>query len=80
MRKLHTGDEAVIYLGLDRTGLKQPREALRWLCRSGRLKFTKVGRRVMFDERWLDELIDLNSKFRERSSDRCQMRHRPTRK
>jgi hypothetical protein len=45
---LKTSDEAVSQLGLDRLGLRDPRESLRWLCRTGRLKFTRIGRRVMF--------------------------------
>jgi excisionase family DNA binding protein len=59
--KLYTPEEAVAYLGLDRQGLRQPLEALRWLCRTGRLKYTKVGRRLRFRETWLDELIERNA-------------------
>ena len=58
---LKTSDEAVSQLGLDRLGLRDPRESLRWLCRTGRLKFTRIGRRVMFRQEWLDELIDRNA-------------------
>jgi len=64
-KKLYTSGEAVSYLGLDRDGHSQPGEALRWLCRSGRLKYTKVGRRLRFEEAWLDELIDRNTVHRE---------------
>jgi hypothetical protein len=56
-----TPAEAVAYLGLDRQNLRDPREALRWLCRTGRLKYTKVGRYVRFRRAWLDELIDGNA-------------------
>jgi hypothetical protein len=64
VRKLLTSMEAVVYLGLDRVGLRQPREALRWLCRTGKLKYTKVGRHVMFREAWLDEVIESNANHR----------------
>jgi hypothetical protein len=45
-------------------GLRYPRESLRWLCRTGRLKFTRIGRRVMFRQAWLDALIDQNTVLR----------------
>ena len=61
---LKTSDEAVSHLGLDRLGLRDPRESLRWLCRTGRLKFTRIGRHLMFREAWLDELIDRNAVLR----------------
>jgi hypothetical protein len=61
MKKLYTVREAVGYLGLDRQGLKQPLEALRWLRRTGRLRYAKVGRRILIEERWLDELIEQNA-------------------
>lgn len=59
--ELLTPDEALAYLRLDQQGLAQPREALRWLCRTGKLKYTKVGRYVRFRKEWLDELIDRNA-------------------
>jgi hypothetical protein len=40
--------EAITYLRLDQQGLRDPRESLRWLCRTGKLKFTKVGRYIRF--------------------------------
>ena len=61
---LKTSDEAVSQLGLDRLGLRDPRESLRWLRRTGRLKFTRIGRHLMFREEWLDELIDRNAVLR----------------
>jgi hypothetical protein len=66
MKRMYTPREAVAYLRLDQVGLKQPLESLRWLCRTGRLRFTKVGRRVLFEEAWLDELIERNSTRRVR--------------
>jgi hypothetical protein len=55
---LITPEEAIRFLGLDRQGLRQPREALRWLCRTGRLRYTKVGRYVRFRQAWLEELVE----------------------
>ena len=59
--ELMTPAEAVSYLRLDQQGLRDPREALRWLCRTGRLRHTRVGRYVRFRRDWLDELIDENA-------------------
>jgi hypothetical protein len=59
--ELMTSAEAVSYLRLDMQGLRDPREALRWLCRSGRLRHTRVGRRTMFRRDWLDELVNENA-------------------
>jgi hypothetical protein len=56
--RLLTPEEAVTYLRLDEQGLRQPRESLRWLCRTGRLTYTKVGRYVRFRKAWLDELVE----------------------
>jgi len=53
-----TRTEAVAYLALDRQGLRDPLEALRWLCRKGRLRYVKVGRRICFRKAWLDELLE----------------------
>jgi len=64
LEKLRTSEEAVVYLGLDRQGLRQPQEALRWLCRTGKLKYTKIGRRLGFRQDWLDELIERNAVLR----------------
>ena len=60
MKKLMTAPEAVAYLRLDQQGLRQPRESLRWLCRTGKLKYTKIGRYIRFKREWLDELINRN--------------------
>ncbi len=62
---LFTSQEAVSYLGLDRQGLSQPLEALRWLCRTGKLRYTKVGRYLRFRREWLDELVARNEVLRE---------------
>jgi hypothetical protein len=55
---LLTPFEAIVYLRLDQGKLRQPREALRWLCRRNRLRFAKVGRSILFRKSWLDDLID----------------------
>ena len=60
MQPLMTPEEAIAFLGLDRQNLRQPREALRWLCRTGKLRYTKVGRYVRFRRRWLEELVKQN--------------------
>jgi hypothetical protein len=59
--ELLTPAEAVGYLKLDQQGLREPREALRWLCRTGKLKYTKVGRYIRFRRSWLDDLVEQHS-------------------
>ena len=59
-QSLMTPEEAITFLGLDRQKLQQPREALRWLCRTGQLRYTKVGRYVRFRRQWLEELVERN--------------------
>jgi hypothetical protein len=61
---VYTSADAVKYLGLDRVGLSKPGESLQWQCRKGRLKFTKLGRRLIFRKSWLDELIERNATHR----------------
>lgn len=58
MERLRTPDEAVVFLGLDRVGLSQPRESLRWLCRTGRLRYTKIWRHIRFRDEWLQDCVD----------------------
>src|SRR5262249_53775460 len=58
--QLFDGARAIAYLGLNR-GPSRPRESLRWLRRTGRLRFTRIGRRIRYRREWLDELIDANS-------------------
>lgn len=58
---LLTPDEAIAFLGLDRIGLKNPRESLRWLQRTGKVRFTRIGRHVRFRKVWLEELIESNA-------------------
>lgn len=58
LRRLLTPDDAIHYLALDKQRLRAPRESLRWLCRSKKLRFAKIGRYVRFRQEWLDEFID----------------------
>ncbi|WP_165253445.1 helix-turn-helix domain-containing protein [Paludisphaera soli] len=58
---VYTSDEAIEYVGLDRQGLRQPHESLRWLCRTGKLKYAKIGRRLKFRKSWLDDLVERNA-------------------
>lgn len=70
-----TRQEAISYLALDRQGLRDPMEALRWLCRTGRLRCVKVGRRICFRKAWLDDF--LNQPSRERRGGRADQACRP---
>ena len=58
LRRLLTPDDAIRYLALDKQRLRAPRESLRWLCRSKKLRFAKIGRYIRFRQEWLDEFID----------------------
>ena len=64
--RLFTPDEAMQFLGLDQQGLRAPREALRWLCRTGKLKYAKIGRYVRFRKVWLEEFVNANTICRPR--------------
>ena len=81
--ELMTPAEAVSYLGLDRQGLRDPLEALRWLRRSGRLRSTRLGRRTMFRRDWIDQMVNenavrANALGKGRSGPRQQARDEPT--
>ena len=54
---LMTFEEAGRWLGLDRAGYDCPGEAVRYLCRRRRLRFVKVGRRVLIRRQWLEEYL-----------------------
>ena len=56
--KLLTLDEAASVLGFDRDGHKQPAQAVRYLCQTGRIKDLKVGKRIKLRCRWIDEFVD----------------------
>ena len=56
--RLLTDAEAAYLLGLDHDGHKAPTEAIRYLCRSGKLKHRKVSGRLRFKRNWIEEFID----------------------
>lgn len=53
---LFDADRAARYLGL--ACLKHPAQAIRALCRKGRLRFIRLGDRVMVRRSWLEEYIE----------------------
>ena len=61
MEKMLSDDDVVRLLGLDERGLHRPREALRWLRRTGKLRYVMVGRRAMYRREWLEEFIETNA-------------------
>lgn len=57
---LLTAGQAGIYLGLADVH-KDPGQAVRALCRKGRLRFVRIGERVMVRRSWLEEFIESRS-------------------
>ena len=57
---LLTLEEAARYLGLAKDH-KAPVHAVRYLCRTRKLRFLKVGKTLRFRREWLDEYIDSQS-------------------
>ena len=55
--ELITEAEVVKILRLDQAGLKNPREALRNLRRGGGLRFLKIGRRILYTQKMIDDFI-----------------------
>jgi len=58
---LLTFDEAGRWLGLDRLGYKMPGEAVRYLCRSRKLRHVRIGKRIFVRRRWLEEYLERES-------------------
>jgi len=58
--RLLTLDEAAYYLGLHKDH-KAPVHAVRYLCRTRKLRFVKVGKTLRFRREWLDEYVDSES-------------------
>ncbi len=58
--RLLTLEEAAYYLGLHKDH-KAPIHAVRYLCRSRKLRFVKIGRTLRFRREWLDDYIDSES-------------------
>jgi excisionase family DNA binding protein len=58
---LMTFAEAAAFLGLDRMGYDAPAEAVRYLCRTRRLRHVKVGKRILIRRAWLLEYLERES-------------------
>jgi excisionase family DNA binding protein len=58
---LMTFAEAATFLGLDRMGYDAPAEAVRYLCRTRRLRHVKVGKRILIRRAWLLEYLERES-------------------
>lgn len=54
-------EEAGRWLGLDRLGYEAPGEAVRYLCRTRRLRHVKVGKRILIRRAWLLEYLERES-------------------
>ena len=50
-------DEAADYLGMT-VDHDAPGEAMRYLCRQGKVKYVKISNRLRFRRAWLDAFID----------------------
>ena len=61
MERLLTQDEVVEILGLDRLGLKKPKEALRHLWRMGQIGYVRIAAKIMFTQEQIEEYIEKNS-------------------
>ena len=55
---LLTFSEVATYLGFDHLGYAAPGEAVRNLCRTRKLKYVKIGKRVMIRQAWLEEYLE----------------------
>jgi len=54
-------EQAAALLGFSEETHKAPAEAVRWLCRKRRIRYIKVGRRLMFREQWLLDFLERES-------------------
>jgi len=61
VERLLTQDEVVEILGLDRLGLKKPKEALRHLRRMGQIGYVRIVGKIMFTQEQIEEYIERNS-------------------
>lgn len=50
-------NEAITYLGLDRTGIKRPDKAIHRLIKKGALHPKKISGRLVFDREELDKVL-----------------------
>ncbi len=51
-------DEAIVYIGLDRTGIKRPDKAIHRLINKGALHPRKISGRLSFDREELDRMLE----------------------
>ena len=58
---LLTQEEAIRKLRLDAVNLKRPKEALRYLRRTGQVEYVKVCGRILFPKRALADYVRRNS-------------------
>ena len=59
---LYDAKGAAEYLGLTKTGIKHPEQAVRTLARKRRLRSTKIADKVMFRRSWLEAYIVANAR------------------
>jgi hypothetical protein len=57
-----TPEEAAKYLRLDAAGCKNPLQTLRYYRGKKKLKGTRIGRRVLYTRKALDEFLDRMTK------------------
>ena len=50
-------NEAIVYLGLDRIGIKRPDKAIHRIIRKGALHPKKISGRLLFDRAELDKVL-----------------------
>ena len=70
--ELLTQEEAIAVLRLDHLGLKDPRESLRYLRRTGQLGYVKVAGRILIPR---GEIGDYLERQRVSASDETRQRH-----
>jgi len=63
-------DEAVTYLGLDRTGITRPQRAIHRLIKKGALHPNKISGRLVFDREELDKVLANGDHKRQRGRPR----------
>jgi len=60
MPELLTQEEAIKFLRLDAMNLKRPKEALRYLRRTGQIAYVKVCGKVLFPRKAIEDYISRN--------------------
>jgi hypothetical protein len=59
--RLLTSEEVARILALDIDGHLAPAEAVRYLCRSGKVRYCKVAGHLRFRSEWINEFIESNT-------------------